>query len=264
MYTLPCRRTGFLWAPVAGAALLAMVACAAERQSAPAPTVVQAAPAVSAPPDRPSATVPAPTAGLASQAASASSLPTATPTPTPTPAPRVCTVAVGSVALRSGPATIYNPVRPPVIVERGEILAVTARIDQGTWVQVATATGASGWAPAGFLRCEAPEDLPVVTPPPTPSPTAEPEATPSTLRPGMPNDPLPAASGQAPRSPRSRSVPARRPQPGRSSAPPAGSGSGSSGGSVPTSLPGIELPPVPQQPLPTITPPTLPTVVPRP
>lgn len=260
MHKLSSHRTRLLWAAVAGAALVVVAACADEPQATPAPAVAQAAPAISSLPTQPSATTPAPTASPTAQAALTNNLPTTTPTPVP----RVCTGAVGATALRTGPATIYNPVRPPVIVERGETVTFLARLDQGTWVLVATAAGSSGWAPSGFLRCDDSGAVPVVTPPPTPSPTAEPEATPSTLRLGMPNDPLPAASGQAPRPPRRGAEPPRQ-QPGSG-------GSGSSPGgvsnsppvSVPTLPTVIEPPTEVVQPLPTITPPPLPTVVPRP
>lgn len=109
----------------------------------------------------------------------------------------VCTVVVRATALRSGPDTVYKPVKPTVLINRGEAVAAKARIAKGTWVLVETAAGASGWAPAGFLRCGAVATLPVLTPPPTPIPTDGPPAvaTPPALDAALPVPQPPAPPG---------------------------------------------------------------------
>lgn len=110
-----------------------------------------------------------PTPGLAAPVVQRASV-------TPRSAGVACTVVVRTTALRSGPATVYKPVKPTVFINRGEVVTASARIAKGTWVLVQTAEGAKGWTPTGFLRCGAVAALAVVTPPPTPIPTDDPTA----------------------------------------------------------------------------------------
>ena len=95
--------------------------------------------------------------------------PTPTPTPTLTPAlatptatgPTVsleifCTVITDRLNLRAGPGTNFNP--PVDVLEIGELLVVTGRNADGTWLQVAVLdvnleVEAEGWVSAEFVFC---------------------------------------------------------------------------------------------------------------
>jgi WD40 repeat protein len=86
--------------------------------------------------------------------------PTATFTPTPS-APTVsleifCTVIADRLNLRPGPGTSFNP--PVTVVETGEILVVTGRNADSSWLQVVVLDDAlkpafEGWVSADFVFC---------------------------------------------------------------------------------------------------------------
>jgi hypothetical protein len=106
----------------------------------------------------------------------ATATPTATLTPTLTPTPIgvppsasldiFCTVTTDRLNLRAGPGTSFNP--PVGVLELGEIVQVTGRNEDFTWLQVAVldetlAPVLTGWVTADFVFCVGPiEDAPVV------------------------------------------------------------------------------------------------------
>lgn len=103
--------------------------------------------------------------------------PTFTPafTPTPTPEP-IAVVKVKSLALRSGPDTLY-----PILagLEYQQKVKVIGRDERGFWFKVVTEEGVEGWAAAYYLDFAGPmEAVPVVEAPPIP-PTPTPTATPA-------------------------------------------------------------------------------------
>ena len=95
------------------------------------------------------------------------STPTATPTPTPTPAPDA--VIVAPVNLRSGPGTMYDIIST---LSPGQVLTVTGRIADTTWLQVITDQMQEGWvvnwANLVTLNLSA-EQISIVSTPPPPT-----------------------------------------------------------------------------------------------
>jgi hypothetical protein len=92
--------------------------------------------------------------------------PVKTSSPAPVPSPTSLPVAVvlyRSVNVRAGPGTD----RPIVggLVE-GNQLAVLGRNAEGTWLRIQTQEGLSGWVSAELVRCDAAQEVPVVTPSP--------------------------------------------------------------------------------------------------
>lgn len=97
-------------------------------------------------------------------------IPTATLTPTPfTPPVNLeifCTVITDRLNLRPGPGTNFNPVIQ--VLEIGELLVVTGRNEDGSWLQVDWLdanlnVAATGWVSADFVFCIGEiEDAPVV------------------------------------------------------------------------------------------------------
>ncbi|TEU20896.1 MAG: SH3 domain-containing protein [Anaerolineales bacterium] len=115
--------------------------------------------------------------------------PTATPTntPTPTPTPTPDAVIVAPVHLRSGPGTVYDIIST---LRPNQVLTVTGRIANTTWLQVITDQMQEGWVinRADLVTLNLPtERIPIVSPPPpptetpTPIPTATPTPTPTCL-----------------------------------------------------------------------------------
>ena len=112
--------------------------------------------------------------------------PTATPTntPTPTSTPAIPdAVVVAHVNLRSGPGIVYDIIST---LRPNQVLTVTGRIADATWLQVNTDQMQEGWVVnrADLVTLNLPtERIPIVspplTPPPPPTPTATPTATPT-------------------------------------------------------------------------------------
>ena len=85
--------------------------------------------------------------------------PTPTPVPVPQPVSVECTVIARSLRLRSGPSIDTAIVAG---LANGQVLMVSARNPEATWVAVQTPEGLSGWVSAEFVRCAQPVDtLPV-------------------------------------------------------------------------------------------------------
>jgi uncharacterized protein YgiM (DUF1202 family) len=122
--------------------------------------------------------------------------PTATPTttPTPTPPPEPDAVIVAPVNLRRGPGKEYDIIST---LSPGQVLTVTGRIADATWLQVNTDQMQEGWvvnrANLVTLNLSA-EQIPIVSPPPTPTatPTPTPTETPTPIPTATPSPtPLP-------------------------------------------------------------------------
>jgi hypothetical protein len=113
------------------------------------------------------------------------STPTVTSTPSPTPTPqRPELVVLGAANLRAGPGTDY-----PVIggAQAGTVFAVQARRPDGTWWQVALASGHSGWIWGGLVEVNAvAQRAPVAQDIPTPAPSATPPPPTAVPAPAVP------------------------------------------------------------------------------
>jgi len=102
--------------------------------------------------------------------------PSPTPTFTPTPEP-IAVVKVKSLALRSGPDTLY-----PILagLEYNQKVKVIGRDEKGFWLKVVAEDGMEGWAAAYYLDFPGPLDsvpiteAPPLPPSPTPTPTPAP------------------------------------------------------------------------------------------
>lgn len=118
----------------------------------------------------------------------ATPLPTATatpspvPTPTPTPPPAgaagpVCRVTIGSANGRRAPAPDAEVL---FTLPRGAEVDPLVRDVTGTWIQVYTEDGRTGWVSVDALACTVSVlDLPIVEPTPTPTPSPTPTPTPT-------------------------------------------------------------------------------------
>lgn len=129
--------------------------------------------------------------------------PTATPTATPLPKPQAI-VSAQEANVRRGPGTGH-----PVVarLRQGEMVDLIGRNVDGTWWQVALATGEQGWINASLVSTIGPADaVEVAAVIPTPPPAAAPRPTsPPAARPTQP-PPQPAGPPYAFVSYRLRSV----------------------------------------------------------
>jgi hypothetical protein len=92
--------------------------------------------------------------------------PTATPTDTPTPTPDAVVRAL--VNLRRGPGTGYDII---TTMSPGQVLSVTGRNNDATWLQASTDQGQEGWVATDYVTLnQSIEQIPIVTPPPPPEP----------------------------------------------------------------------------------------------
>ncbi len=92
-------------------------------------------------------------------------VPSATPIYTPTPAPVTITPVGGSLAIRSGPATVFDAI---AALQEGQTVPVYARSIQDGWVQIPipSQSGSLGWVDtkAGFSQVTGYVlDLPLIT-----------------------------------------------------------------------------------------------------
>jgi hypothetical protein len=99
--------------------------------------------------------------------------PTPTPTNTPSPTPTLAlpdAVIVAPLNLRSGPGTAYGTI---ITLSLGQVLTVTGRLENATWLQVSTDQMQEGWVFNGtdYVTLNlATEQIFTVSPPPPPSP----------------------------------------------------------------------------------------------
>ncbi len=115
---------------------------------------------------------------------------TSPPTPIPIPTPTVPNAVVGDsdLHLRSGPGIVYVVI---TTLSPGQVLTVTGRNDDATWLQVTTDQAQEGWVAADFVTLNLPaEEISTAPPPPTPTPspeqiTAVSPSPPPTLLPGQ-------------------------------------------------------------------------------
>jgi uncharacterized protein YraI len=113
-----------------------------------------------------SASTPTPTPKAASMN---TSTPTSTLTVTPTPTPKPDAVVVAHVNLRSGPGTEYDIMST---LSPGQVLTVTGRIADASWLQVNTDQMQEGWVVnrANLVTLNLPtEQISVVSSPPPPT-----------------------------------------------------------------------------------------------
>lgn len=112
-----------------------------------------------------------PTAGPApvSPTPTPSPTPTATPTDTPIPVPQV--LAPGGVNIRSGPGTNY-PVTGAL--QAGSQAEVTGRNADGSWWQIQTGDGQTGWVANSVVQASQTEGVAIAEAPPPPPPTPTP------------------------------------------------------------------------------------------
>jgi len=100
-------------------------------------------------------------------------MPTTTQLPTPESA-----VRASSANLRAGPGTNYDVV---MVLNRGEVLKVTGRLADGSWLEVETSSGRVGWVALSVIDLDSSIDIIPIERniPPTPIWTATVIPTPS-------------------------------------------------------------------------------------